>query len=77
MSFILFFLIIFLAMSWVINKLLFGNLFSPPTLEDKIKEQKAKEGTIRIYKNSQPTGKPAKPTIQDLGEDVEYEEIKE
>jgi len=67
----------FFALSWLANKILFGRIYNPPSKEDLIEEQKAQEGTVRIYKNPEQTNKPAKPTIQDLGQDVEYEEVKE
>lgn len=67
-------LILFFGISWLINKILFGSS-SQPTIEEEIQKQKNQEGQTRIYRNNTPT-KPAKPTINDLGEDIDYEEIK-
>lgn len=67
----------FLCLSWIINKLLFGNLFGsdrPRTIEDEIEEQRSQEGNVKIYRNNQEQ-KASKPSIQDLGEDVDFEEI--
>ncbi|MCQ2251105.1 MAG: hypothetical protein MJZ66_08345 [Bacteroidales bacterium] len=76
MTFILSFLLIFFGLSWLVNKLLFGGVSAPPTQEELIEQQKAQEGTVHIYKNDN-ASKPAKPTIQDLGQDVEFEEVNE
>ncbi len=70
---ILFFLIMVITVALILHRI--QKLFTPPTLEEQIEEIKSQEGTVRIYKED--TAQPAKPTVQDLGQDVEYEEITE
>lgn len=75
LKFLLIFLLIFFIIR-LIGKYIIHKIFTPPSMEDTIKEQKANEGKVTIQMPETPADKP-EPKINDYGKDVDFEEVKD
>lgn len=71
----LFFIAMVLLVYWTISRI--NRLFEPPTIEEQIERIKEQEGTVKIHKSNRQEAEHPKPKLQDLGTDIDFEEVKE